>query len=458
MLKSKLEKKFSSFLENFHKETKYYLAVSGGVDSMALLGLFLGEETILKEQITILHFNHKIRQESDQDEQFLEDFAEEHGVFFRSKSLNIIDLAKKEKNSIENQGRLCRYCFFQEAMQGEKEAVLVTGHHLEDQTESIFLHLIRGAGMEGLIGMRTFDYFPDRNMCIFRPLLEFSKDKLISFCKRKKISWHEDWTNQSREYVRNFFRLDILPAIRKEVNPNLDEALYRLSEILYEENAYLDHKAKKLFQEISYQSSSNYQEKFGFSSFRNNLAFQGMGIEKTLFLKAPIALQRRMIRLLYPFSFEEVERILEVFSKGPGKRLILYDMIFLSDYDAVIVFSKDRLKEIEKGDFLHFQKEMIDDGDCFVTDQSVCFVNMEGLDEEMFSFRTYQSDDYFHHMGGGKKELRKLFNSWKLSSLLRKNWPIFCYQNEILWVPFCGRSGLYLAKKNKRLLRIEGRI
>lgn len=199
-------------------------ALSGGADSVFLLYVLL----VLREEkdiaVTAFHLNHMIRgEEAERDEAFCRRLCEENAVPFECARRDIPALAAEKGISTETAGREERYRFFR----GWKDrGPVMTAHHMDDNAETVLMHLIRGTGADGLTGIP-----PVRDGYICRPLLCLTKDEIVSALTECGISWVTDSTNGENEYLRNRVRNVILPLLKEE-NPSFSRAALRLSEVM----------------------------------------------------------------------------------------------------------------------------------------------------------------------------------------------------------------------------------
>jgi tRNA(Ile)-lysidine synthase len=226
----------SSFINNIRKQQLFQkgdlllLAVSGGVDSVVLCELC--HEA--KFRFEIAHSNFQLRgKESNDDESFVKRLAEKYDVPFHTIRFDTLEYAEQKKVSVQVAARELRYQWFAQIIQ-QRNALLVTAHHADDNIETVLMNFFRGTGIHGLRGMRS------KNNTIVRPLLPFTKSEIVSFAKEKKLKWHEDSSNASDKYSRNFFRNAIIPAISKvypQAEHNITENIRRFAdtEKLYEQ-------------------------------------------------------------------------------------------------------------------------------------------------------------------------------------------------------------------------------
>lgn len=166
----------------------YVLAISGGVDSRVLLDMALGWP---ESKLIVAHFDHGIRADSVEDEAFVRKLAQKYDLIFESKREEL------GPNASEELARERRYAFLKSVAQ-KYNAKLVTAHHGDDVIETIAINLIRGTGWRGLAVLDS----PD----IYRPMTSMFKSEIIEYANSHNLTWREDSTNQSDDYLRNRVR------------------------------------------------------------------------------------------------------------------------------------------------------------------------------------------------------------------------------------------------------------
>ena len=257
------------------------VAVSGGIDSVALLRLLLELQGELGIVLSVVHFNHKLRgAESDADERFVANLACEHDLEFLSDSEDIVQYAAAEHVSVEAAARELRYGFFRhllgEDRDGDPQGLkpdseesplrgpkgplfhsaaespalsrqnkIVTGHTLDDQAETVLMRMIRGAGLRGLgaIYPRLTVEGDAGELCgeIARPLLMIRRGDLEQYLLKIGQFWRDDSTNTDVSFTRNRVRKLVLPLLEKEFNPAVAESLGELAEIARGEEDYWEN-------------------------------------------------------------------------------------------------------------------------------------------------------------------------------------------------------------------------
>lgn len=215
----------SMMLDDFHnfikKENLFepgdpiLLAVSGGLDSTAMIELF----HLSHKNFGIAHCNFNLRgEESEKDEQFVRELAVKYRIPVFVTSFLTSDYAKQKGISVQMAARELRYSWFEKIRAQEQYKFIATAHHLDDQIETFFINLLRGAGISGLHGILP------KQETIIRPLLFTYRQQLKTFANERKLKFREDSSNKSVKYIRNRIRLRILPLL-KEINPEYAHAI-----------------------------------------------------------------------------------------------------------------------------------------------------------------------------------------------------------------------------------------
>ncbi len=208
-------------------------AVSGGADSVALLLLLKDMADRGAIRLTAAHFDHGIRAASTEDARFVRALCERIGTELIEGFQDVPALARREGLGLETAARSARRDFLESARRETCADVIATAHHADDQTETVLMHLFRGAGLSGAAGIR-----PRRGVWV-RPLLETRKEDLIRFLEARKQSWCTDETNAILDTPRNVLRSEILPSVLA-LYPGASEALGRFAKLSGEESDLVD--------------------------------------------------------------------------------------------------------------------------------------------------------------------------------------------------------------------------
>ena len=233
-----LEKKF---LEQIRERRlvepgdRVLVAVSGGPDSMAMLSLFCAVKPLLHCDLAVAHCNFQLRgAESDADESFVRDHSLVLGLECFVERFDTLRFAAEWKKSIEETARILRYTFFEQVMQEMGFNRIATGHHVNDNAETILFNLFRGVSLPGLRGIRA------RNGKIIRPMLLLHKAEIALYLMEKGIASRMDASNIANDYDRNFIRNRVIPLIEERFPHKLLPSLRRLSEQAGELEEFLE--------------------------------------------------------------------------------------------------------------------------------------------------------------------------------------------------------------------------
>ena len=207
------------------------VAVSGGVDSMALMHTLhsLKAAGILDADLTAAHINHQLRGcAADEDEAFVEQQTRVLNLPVLTRRLAVAAFAAEQRLSIETAARQLRMEALTAMAKENGCDYIATAHHKDDNAETIVHRLLRGTGFRGLGGIRPAKKF-DNGITFVRPLLCVSRNQILSYLSEAKITWRHDHTNDDQAFTRNFIRHSLLPALQMQSSDSLIELLDRLS-------------------------------------------------------------------------------------------------------------------------------------------------------------------------------------------------------------------------------------
>lgn len=363
--------------------TKVVVGVSGGADSVALARAF----DRLEIPFTAAHLNHNLRgTESDADEAFV------RGLGFPTvvKSVEVKALAAETGESLEMAARRARHEFFAEF----DGAVIALAHHADDQVETFLLKLARGAGPDGLSGMRFLRRVGP--LRLVRPMLDIPRAEIFAWLRANHFDWREDASNADETFLRNKVRHTILPLLEKKLNPNIRGAILRTMNILRAENSALGKKRRALREWL----------------FEHGAAEAG---------------------------FDAVESILELMESGEGSKTFE-----LNERQRVIVeYGKPRFEENGPQPAAAF-KMSVEPGTGWRTDPgrgagelpAEASFAADQVGDSPIEVRTWRPGDRIAPLGmEGSRKLQDVFTDQKIPAADRARIPVVTCRGEIIWVP-----------------------
>lgn len=302
---------------------KVIIGVSGGADSICLLELV--KISVPLKNIICAHINHNIREESKEEEKFVQDYCLKNNIIFET-----ITFAKGNYN--ESELRKKRYQFFDEIVNKYQAKYLFTAHHGDDLIETIMMRLTRGSNLKGYAGIELIS--KRKNYTILRPLLYLTKDEIIKYNEDNNIKYVTDESNFKDDYTRNRYRHYILPYLKKE-NKNVHLKYLKFSNELLEYYNFVNEIVKKSIED-------NY----------NNGVYnlKGFNTQDKLINRKII---EELLRLQYVDNLElindkHVQSILRLLNKSNGFINLPNNLVVEKSYDKLIFTSiKENKKEFD---------------------------------------------------------------------------------------------------------------
>ena len=283
------------------------VGVSGGPDSITLLECLKKYQEKLKiKKIIVAHMNHLIRKDSTEDEQYVQNYCSKNNITFYAKRIDVEKLAKDQKMGTEETGRKVRYEFFNEIMEKEKATKIAIAHNMNDNAETVLLNLIRGTGMYGLEGIQPIEYGK-----YIKPLINCKKSEIEKYCEKNNLNPRIDSTNKENIYTRNKIRNIIIPEVEK-INPNLIKSLQRTTEIIKEENLYIEKEVQNQYKKIA-----NINKKvinFNLKEIKK----EDTAIQKRIINKAILELSKKQKNI----SKVNIDDIIKMINKNIGNKTI----------------------------------------------------------------------------------------------------------------------------------------
>lgn len=435
-------------------------AVSGGLDSMALLDVLHGLARKRGWSLTVAHFNHGLRgEESDGDEGLAREVAARLGLDFVSERADV-GLAAKEKGiSLEMAGRELRHQFFARIAGERGIGWAALGHHADDQLELFFLRALRGAGSEGLGGMRICG----RSACseglwLVRPFLEQRKADLRAYAKARGLVFREDATNWSGDILRNRIRHELLPCLAGLDLPAVEKNVLRSMRILADEHQFVEAQSREWLR--------------GEGRFSELVTAVQREVLRLELLRLGVAPSFSWIELL---RHSEVGQAVEVCG---GRRLQRDERGRLADAveEAVSFLDAELMVELADGEAvffggleLRFTVEAVEDGQNFLKEKAKsgkdkAFSGVEFFDagslEPRIRLRHWRSGDCFWPIGmAGKVKLQDWFVNEKVPMRERRLRVLAeSGKDGLFWVEGMRIGERFkVSSRTKRVVRLEWR-
>lgn len=462
-------KKVTNTIEKYNmlnKGDKVIVALSGGPDSMSLLHSLY----VLREQYDLTlyaaHVNHMLRgEDSDNDERASREFCGNYNIEFFSRAIDIDKISKEKNISHEMAGREARYEFFQELIEDLKGNKIALAHNLNDQAETVLMRIMRGSGVEGLVGIK-----PVREDIFIRPLIQTSRREIEEYCSENNLPVRIDKTNLESIYTRNKIRLELIPYIENNFNDDIINTLSRMASLLSTDSDYLEEKSSKIFQKYC------------------DVTAEKVIIYKDAFSLHPALLNRLLRKAvlkvkgdLYNLESKHIENILDIQKTTTGKFTRIPGGIICSNVYKDIHLQREikkiRGNKLESKDFKDGESKNINFKLCNnelntlneSKDMSISLHIGENIIEEInkkFLLTVIKNRDYskikskdtlkyfdydkikgnvvirfrkegdrFSPLGmKGSKKLKDIFMDLKIPREKRELIPLLCFGEEISWI------------------------
>jgi len=428
------------FLKKYELQDKTIIVgFSGGYDSMCLLDALSkirADEGFWDMTIIAAHFNHNWRgEESLKEQEVCSLFAASKGFEFYTK------MASPTLKKTENDARIARYEFFEEAMENFDADAVFTAHNKDDNAETILYRVIKGTGVVGLKGIS------EKRDCFYRPLLKTSRAEIMEYCEINNLSPNNDSSNSDITYRRNYLRLNVIPALEK-VNPAIKDCLNTLAEVAKSENAIIEEYLSTI------RNSVFEEDRLVSENYKN--------------LSKPVKM-RFLHEYLQIFDLDyDYKRINEIYNfiesnieKRNGSTLSLASALWLYVDDKIIETIPRRISKNKDNNITIDEKIFIDsEGEHKIGNKTL--IIKPYIEKELFVFpestanfvyadlskiklplelRHRQDGDMINPFGmTGSMKLKKYLNSKGVSRHNRDELYILANENEVLWVVGVGIS------------------
>jgi tRNA(Ile)-lysidine synthase len=449
-------------------------AVSGGPDSLCLLDGLVR----LGFPVIAAYFDHALRAESQADGLYVRDAAVRLGASFVSAREDVALYARQNHLTLEEAARTLRYRFlFEQARIFSTQAVAV-GHTADDQVETVLMHLLRGAGPQGLSGMpqRALIATFDAGIPLVRPLLPFWRAETVQYCRERSLAPIIDPSNQDVVFFRNRLRHELLPLL-EQYNPRIREALLRTSQILAADDAVVQLAVQSTWDDV-------FIEQVGMAAEPPDSV--ALNLER--FRALPVGLQRALLRraisLLLPalhnLDFAAVDRALRWSANSregrvdlvSGLRVIIEGQrLWIARADALPAEPAWPAADAEGAELAvpgtvsfssgwELAAEWQDAADAVSFVQEDASPWVARLDAEQIAapltVRKMLAGDRFQPLGlnGHTVKLSDFWINQKVPRRARQDWPLVLSAGEIIWVPGYRLSNAYRVQPTTRRMLV----
>ena len=454
-----MKAEIGSFLRDIglsSKEDLLVIGVSGGADSLVLAHILHD----LDYQIVIAHFNHQLRKEAERDAVKTRNFAAKLEVDIELGKKDVQAYSKSHSLSIEEAARELRYQFLFSAAQKRNAKAVLVAHHADDQVETVLMHLLRGAGLAGLKGMRSYSILPQYSETIplVRPLLFTWRSEILKYCNEKELEPIEDSSNYDTSFFRNRLRLELIPSL-KSYNPKISAAIFRMAQSLAGDHEVLEIITQKAWNDCLQEHGEGYIV-FSHIAFKD----QPIGIQRGLLRQAIYALRPKARDI----DFNSIEKGLAV-SSNPvhSTRIDLIsdlfimaeeDNLWIANWDAELPTSEwPQIREnnmevvipgkfdLGSGWFIEIAKILDVEAEKVIAmdndDPYRVWIDADLLRDQI-KIRTRKPGDRIEPLGmkGHSTKLADIFINAKIPRRARSAWPLICSADTIHWIPGCKQS------------------
>lgn len=435
-------KKVEQYLRSLPIEWKnktILIALSGGIDSCVLLDVLWHLKHRLEFGIAACHVNHNLRgDESNEDEQFVIQRTRDYDIPLTVRRFDREDIQRIQQGNLEEEARELRYQLLAHTAEELNYHYTATGHTKSDQAETVLHRLLRSSGIRGLSGIYPVGTIHQNT--VIRPLLCHTRQHVLAYAQQHELPYRHDSMNEDDQYTRVKIRKHLLPLLKQEYNPNLEESLAKLASVCRDEELYWDQHVKSLF------------DRFG-------SATEDFPADRCSFLPLSIAEQRRLIRFwlqkhgIEP-GFTQVDDAIQLLTGTKPQA----EIHFSPEIHLIRRYDRFYFGNQADGNPVDVQKSIPVPGKVVIPELNVEVVTewvaknviqMEktskwqtDIDSQSVKngllIRTWQEGDRIQPLGmKGTKSLKKIWQEHKIPRETRNRLPILCYHNEIVWIPGC---------------------
>lgn len=402
------------------KNDRIAVGVSGGADSMLLLWGLIDKQKQVGFYFKVININHHLRgKASDDDSMFVENFCKKHKLDYIVVDVDVKKIKSDNKFTVEESARLARYDAFNKVMKQDKLNKLFLAHHKNDQAETILMHIFRGAGISGAVGIKNSE-------TIIRPLLNLSKTEILNLAKEHGVEYVQDESNADNDYSRNFIRNVILPQI-ETVYPGATNNIVSFGKKCEEvQNYILSLVDENLLNESKNEVQINQSvfEKQGFIA-REYLkkAFESLGVFSDI--------EAKHFALIFELAKSQVNKEISLPHGLVAKKTYTGVKILKqkANKENLLEFEFVKNGEIIFGDYCKIITKVVDRDDVVYGED--LFVDASKISTNAV-WRTRRLGDKFSKIGTGSKKLNDYFTNNKVDFELRDKIPILASGESVL--------------------------
>ena len=433
-----IKKKFIKNKNLINAGEHVIVGLSGGADSVYLLRILNSIKEEMNLKITAVHINHMIRKEAVDDQKFVQDLCGQLSIPCKIFEIDVKQIAKREKMSLEEAGRKARYDAFAKTMKKYNADKIAIAHHQNDQAETFLYRVVRGTGIYGAGAMR------EKDGNLIRPLLCVKKEEIVKYLKETGQTWVEDASNQDDTFARNQIRNQVIPRLEM-INEQAVEHIGWLCEDIKEVTTYLTDQIEEAFLRCTKPIEQ------GFEINCDHLLLENRWIQKQIFKKVLEETAGKKKDL----ERRHVEDLLNLAENGTGKRISLpYNMTAEKNYQYI---------KVQKGNISDKQEmtgkilcEEVTDLTNIVENDCIKIIDYDRI-ETGVKLRSRREGDYFlFGKEYKKKSLSRYFIDEKIPRQLRDEMPLVADGSRIIWIVGRRVSEYYKIKEStKRYLKLE---
>lgn len=398
------------------------IGVSAGPDSMCLLDLLQKKTT----KIVVCHINHNVRKESIEEEEYITKYCQDKNIILEKTTIN-----NYQENNFENEARKKRYMFYEEILKKYNSKTLLLAHHGDDLIETILMKISRGSNLEGYAGIKEISNV--KNYQIIRPLLKYTKEDIINYNKSNNIKYYNDSSNQSTNYTRNRYRLNILPLLKKE-DKNIHKKYLKYSKTLIEYDDYIKREVKRNINNVYKDNIINIDNLNKLDTFLiKNILYNV--INNIYQNKNNIITDRHIQNIISLLNNTKPNIKIDL----PNNKEIVkeYNKLIIKDKTSDIKNYKIEFNDKIEIENLIIEKIESEDDDS----NSVCRLNSKDITLPLY-IRNREDGDYIILKGSNnRKKIKEIFIEKKLPLKKRNNYPLLVdSNNNIIWIPNIKKS------------------